>query len=93
MALPARLRAAPSSLHVGAMRLGVGEIIVIVFVIVVVFSASRMAALGNALGKFIYSFRKAAKGEGFVDVKRISERSRRNDSKPPEDAAIVDEQK
>jgi len=39
------------------MRLGTGEIIVILFVILVVFSASRMAALGNALGKFVHSFK------------------------------------
>ena len=28
-----------------------------------------MAALGNSLGKFVHSFKKAARGEGFVDVK------------------------
>lgn len=50
-------------------RLGFGEFLVIGFVLLVVFSASRMAALGNSLGKFVHSFRKAAKGEGFIDVK------------------------
>jgi sec-independent protein translocase protein TatA len=55
---------------VGAMpRLGFGELLVIGFVLLVVFSASRMSALGNALGKFIYSFKKASQGQGFVDVK------------------------
>jgi len=72
------------------MRLGAGEIIVILFVIVVVFSASRMGTLGNALGKFIYSFRKAAKGQDFIDVKRMPETSRSKERKPPEDATIVD---
>lgn len=48
---------------------GVGELIVIGFVLLVVFSASRMGQLGNALGKFVYSFRKAVRGNGFVDVK------------------------
>jgi len=33
--------------------LRVGEVIVLLFVLIVVFSASRMGALGNALGKFI----------------------------------------
>jgi sec-independent protein translocase protein TatA len=80
-------------LHVQPMRLGTGEIIVILFVIVVVFSASRMGALGNAVGKFIYSLRKAAKGEDFIDVKRIPEGSRSKDRKPPEDATIVEEKK
>jgi len=50
-------------------HLGFGELLVIGFVLLVVFSASRMSALGNALGKFVYSFKKAAHGQGFVDVK------------------------
>jgi sec-independent protein translocase protein TatA len=50
-------------------RLGFGELLVIGFVLLVVFSASRMAALGNSLGKFVHSFRKASRGEGFIDVK------------------------
>lgn len=50
-------------------RVGFGELLVIGFVLLVVFSASRMSALGNALGKFIYSFRKASQGQGFIDVK------------------------
>ena len=52
--------------------LRIGEIIVLLFVLVVVFSASRMAPLGTALGKFVYSFKKAARGKDFVDVKRPS---------------------
>lgn len=50
------------------MPFGAGEIILILFVLLVVFSASRMGALGNALGKFVYSFKKAAKGNDLVDV-------------------------
>ena len=50
-------------------RLGFGELLVIGFVLLVVFSASRMSALGNALGKFVYSFKKASHGQGFVDVR------------------------
>ena len=50
-------------------RVGFGELLVIGFVLLVVFSASRMGALGNSLGKFVHSFRKAARGEGFIDVK------------------------
>src|SRR5215468_6304191 len=64
----------------GAMpHLGFGELLVIGFVLLVVFSASRMASLGNALGKFVYSFKKAAQGQGFIDVK--AERTLR----PPRD--------
>jgi sec-independent protein translocase protein TatA len=50
-------------------HLGFGELLVIGFVLLVVFSASRMSSLGNALGKFVYSFKKASQGKGFVDVK------------------------
>lgn len=53
---------------VSRMGLGTGEIIVIVFVLTVVFSASRMATLGNAIGKFVYNFRKASRGDDLVDV-------------------------
>ncbi len=53
------------------MGLGLGEFIVLGFILLVVFSAARMGQLGNAVGKFVYSFRKASKGEDFVDVKPL----------------------
>lgn len=49
--------------------LGTGELIVLVVILLIVFSASRMGALGNAVGRFVYSFKKASQGDGFVDVK------------------------
>jgi sec-independent protein translocase protein TatA len=49
--------------------MGLGEWLMVGITITIIFSASRMSALGNAFGKFIYSFRKAAHGQGFVDVK------------------------
>ncbi len=69
--------------------LGLGEIIVLGFVLVVVFSASRMGQLGNAVGKFVYSFRKASKGEDFVDVKPLPPSSRRGTT----DAEYTDSKK
>ncbi len=65
------------------MSLGTGEIVVLVFVIVVVFSASRMGALGNAIGRFVYSFKKASRGADLVDVTPRSSRA------TPEDAQLV----
>ncbi|MDX2014849.1 MAG: twin-arginine translocase TatA/TatE family subunit [Myxococcaceae bacterium] len=47
---------------------GIGEILMIGAILVIVFSASRMGQLGNALGKFVYSFKKASKGDDFVDT-------------------------
>ena len=45
-----------------------GEIITIAVILLIVFSASRMATLGNAIGAFFYSFKKASKGDAFIDV-------------------------
>lgn len=53
------------------MRLQLGEILIIAFVLLIVFSAARMGQLGNAIGKFVYSFRKASKGQGFVEGKTL----------------------
>ncbi len=50
------------------MTIGSGEIIMLVIILLVVFSASRMAALGNAIGRFVYSFKKASKGHDLIDV-------------------------
>ena len=50
------------------MHLGTGEVIMLVVIVLIVFSASRMGTLGNALGKFVYSFRQASKGQDLIDV-------------------------
>ena len=50
------------------MGLGTGEIIILIFVVVVIFSASRMGKLGNAVGKLVYSFKRASRGDDLVDV-------------------------
>jgi len=68
------------------MHLGLGEVIMLVVIVLIVFSASRMSALGNALGKFVYSFKRAAKGNDLVDVtpRRLEARERivSDDKKP-----------
>jgi sec-independent protein translocase protein TatA len=50
------------------MHLGTGEVITLAVIVLIVFSASRMGALGNAVGKFVYSFRKASQGQDLIDV-------------------------
>jgi Sec-independent protein translocase protein TatA len=67
-------------------KIGWSEILFVAAVLVIVFSASRMSALGNALGKFIYSFKKAQKGEGFVAGKHRL-------SGPVEEAEVVEDKK
>ncbi|MBM4776295.1 MAG: hypothetical protein GQE15_01215 [Archangiaceae bacterium] len=64
---------------------GIGEILMIAAILAIVFSASRMGQLGNALGKFVHSFKKAAKGEDFVDVTASKKLER-----GAEDAQVVD---
>lgn len=71
------------------MNISTGEMVFILVVLVIVFSASRMGALGNALGKFVHSFKKASKGEGFVDGKVKG----RFSTHAVEDAQVVDERK
>jgi sec-independent protein translocase protein TatA len=48
--------------------LGPPELIVIGIVLLIILSASRMGAIGNALGKFVYSFKKASRGQETIDV-------------------------
>lgn len=72
---------------VSTMGLGTGEYIALAFILFFIFSASRMGQLGNAIGKFVYSFKKASKGEGFVDVKPAKTLSRTR----TEDAEIVED--
>lgn len=67
------------------MNIGTGELLFLGIVLVIIFSASRMGALGNALGKFVYSFKKAARGEGFVDVKGTLAKGK------PEDAEVIEQ--
>ena len=50
------------------MHFGIGEIVFLAIVLTLIFSASRMSALGNALGKFIHAFRKASKEADFIDL-------------------------
>ena len=65
--------------------LGTGEMITLAVVVLIIFSAARMGQLGNALGRFVHSFNKASKGEGYVDAKPV----RRLESNV-EDGEIVD---
>ena len=43
-------------------RFGMGELVVILFIILVLFGASRLPAIARALGKSIKEFKKGAQG-------------------------------
>jgi sec-independent protein translocase protein TatA len=78
---------------VAAMPCGLhtGEVLMLALVITIIFSASRMGQLGNALGKFVYSFKKASKGDGYVEGKVTQKMSA--DASKVVDAEIVKEEK
>lgn len=73
------------------MNIGVGELVMLGVIILIIFSASRMGSLGNALGKFVYSFKKASKGDDFIEVKPVSKLT--GSTPPIEDAQIIDDKK
>ena len=67
------------------MSVGSGELIMLGIILLIVFSASQMGTLGNAVGRFVHSFRKASQGDGYVDVKPVSKLERGS-----EDAEVID---
>jgi sec-independent protein translocase protein TatA len=48
--------------------LGFGELLIILVIVVVVFGASKLPQLGDALGKSIKNFKRAAAGKDEIDV-------------------------
>ena len=50
------------------MRLGFGEILLILFVVILIFGSSKLPQLGDAFGKTIKNFKKATAEDETVDV-------------------------
>ena len=50
------------------MRLGFGEILVILVVVLLIFGANKIPQLGDALGKGIRNFRKSSREDDAIDV-------------------------
>ncbi len=48
--------------------LSVTEILFIVFVLLIIFGASRLPQVGTSLGKGIFNFKRAVKGQVDIDV-------------------------
>ncbi|MDD5005810.1 MAG: twin-arginine translocase TatA/TatE family subunit [Candidatus Omnitrophica bacterium] len=48
-------------------RIGIGELIVILLIVLLVFGASRLPEIGRALGKAIKEFKKEVKGKDSDD--------------------------
>ena len=48
--------------------LGIPELIIIVIIVLLVFGAGRLPAVGNSMGKAIKGFKKAMKGSDQIDT-------------------------
>jgi len=57
--------------------MGMGELLVVLFVVLLVFGASKIPALGDAVGKGVRNFRKAVREDDAIDV------TPRKDGRPP----------
>ena len=62
-------------------RLGMGELLVILIIVIVLFGASKLPQLGAGLGQGIRSFKKALGGE---EEKDASKPAASDDSKKPD---------
>jgi sec-independent protein translocase protein TatA len=77
-------------------NIGVSELVVILLILILVFGASRLPALGESLGKTIRSFKRGvAQDEGIevsaVEPKRVTPSSRSDEA--VSDAEIIEEKK
>ncbi len=50
------------------MRMGFGEILVVLVVVLLIFGANKIPQLGDALGKGIRNFKKATRDDDSIDV-------------------------
>lgn len=57
--------------------LGLGELVVILLIVLVIFGAGKLPQIGDALGKSIRNFKKASSSESEIDV------TPRRDGLPP----------
>ncbi len=48
--------------------MGMAELLVVLFVVLLVFGANKIPALGDGIGKAIRNFRKAVKEDDAIDV-------------------------
>jgi sec-independent protein translocase protein TatA len=53
--------------------LGMGELLVILVIVLLVFGAGKLPQIGDALGKSIRNFKSAANGENQIEVSKKKE--------------------
>jgi len=72
------------------MGLGTGEIILIIFVVTVVFGASKLPQLGDGLGRAIGSFKRALSSSNEVEAPKKAEPDSAASSETKESAKPAD---
>jgi sec-independent protein translocase protein TatA len=50
------------------MGLGMGELLVILVIVIVIFGAGKLPQIGDALGRSIKNFKRASAGQDEIDV-------------------------
>ena len=49
-------------------QVGIGQLVIVLVIVLVLFGAGRLPEIGDALGKGIRNFKRATRGEDDVDV-------------------------
>lgn len=62
--------------------IGIPELLLVLAIVIIVFGATRLPQLGDALGRGIRNFKKAATGEDEIDVTPTSERLEESKEQP-----------
>ena len=66
------------------MGLGFGELVILLIIVLLVFGAGKLPQIGDALGKSIKNFKRAANGKDEIEVspakKEISDASKPSDA-------------
>ncbi|HVN85584.1 MAG TPA: twin-arginine translocase TatA/TatE family subunit [Candidatus Binatia bacterium] len=64
--------------------LGIGELLVILVIVLIIFGAGRLPEIGEGLGKSIRNFRREVKSPDAIDVtpKAEGDKSKRADDEP-----------
>jgi sec-independent protein translocase protein TatA len=79
-------------------RLGMGELLVILALVVLLFGSKRLPELASGIGKAIKNFRRSVEGHDDIDAtpneKQLAEKSRLNSiDEKTEEAKVVDNKK
>jgi sec-independent protein translocase protein TatA len=62
--------------------LGIGELVIILIIVLIVFGAGKLPDIGEGLGKGIKNFRKAVKSPDEIDVTPEQNSPETSDKKP-----------